>query len=259
MPMLSGLARRFEGRSAREDLEQAGVVGLLAALPGYDPSRGTAFASYAAPFAVGEMLAVLRGSAPVHVSRTGRELAATVEAAADAVTAEHGRTPSPDEIAAAAGLDEEEVVMGLAARRALAPPAPEGVTEDAAEADDAIATLEARLDVGDLLRALDRRSQAVLVMRFGLELSQAEIGERLGVSQMHVSRLLRAALEDLDRLMGLGAGGPHGPPALPNPGEISRLRDVGTPPAGRPNRRGEREERRGRDSNPDGGLPPIPT
>ena len=202
MPMLSGLARRFEGRSAREDLEQAGVVGLLAALPGYDPSRGTAFASYAAPFAVGEMLAVLRGSAPVHVSRTGRELAATVEAAADAVTAEHGRPPSPDEIAAAAGLDEEEVVMGLAARRALAPPAPEGVTEDAAEVDDAIATLEARLDVGDLLGALDRRSQAVLVMRFGLELSQAEIGERLGVSQMHVSRLLRAALEDLDRLMG---------------------------------------------------------
>ena len=184
MPMLSGLARRFEGRTAREDL------------------RGTAFSSYAAPFAVGEMLAVLRGSAPVHVSRTGRELAATVEAAADAVTAERGRTPSPDEIAAAAGLDEEQVVMGLAARRALAPPAPEGVTEDAAEVDDAIAALEARLDVGDLLRALDRRSQAVLVMRFGLELSQAEIGERLGVSQMHVSRLLRAALEDLDRLMG---------------------------------------------------------
>ena len=189
------------GRRARIS-SRPGVVGLLAAVPGYDPSRGTAFSTYAAPFAVGEMLAVLRGSAPVHVSRTGRELAATVEAAADAVTAEHGRPPSPDEIAAAAGLDEEEVVMGLAARRALAPPAPEGVTEDAAGVEDAIAALEARLDVGDLLGALDRRSQAVLVMRFGLELSQAEIGERLGVSQMHVSRLLRAALEDLDRLMG---------------------------------------------------------
>jgi RNA polymerase sigma-B factor len=202
MPLVSRLARRFQGRAAREDLEQAGVVGLLAALPGYDPRRGTAFATYATPFAVGEMLAVLRGAAPVHVSRTGRELAATVEAAAEAVTAERGRPPSPDEIAAAAGLDEEDVVTGLAARRALAPPAPEGVTEDAAGVDDAIDALEARLDAGDLLRSLDRRSQAILVMRFGLELSQAEIGERLGVSQMHVSRLLRAALDDLDRLMG---------------------------------------------------------
>ena len=202
MPLLARLARRFAGRAAREDLEQAGVLGVLAALPGYDPSRGVAFAAYATPFAAGEMLAVLRGAAPVHVSRTGRELAATVEAAADAVAAERGRPPSPGEIAAAAGLDEEDVVTGLAARRALAPPAPGDVAEDAAGVEDAIDALEARLVAGDLLRALDRRSQAILVMRFGLELSQAEIGERLGVSQMHVSRLLRAALEDLDRLMG---------------------------------------------------------
>jgi len=138
----------------------------------------------------------------VHVSRTGRDLAAAVEAAADAVAAANGRAPSLGEIAAAADLDEEEVVTGLAARRALAPPVSEDVVEDAAGADDAIAALEARLHVGGLLGALDRRSQAILVMRFGLELSQAEIGERLGISQMHVSRLLRTALEELDRLMG---------------------------------------------------------
>lgn len=201
-PLVSRLARRLEGRAAREDLEQAGVVGVLAALPGYDPSRGAAFATYATPFAVGEMLAVLRAAAPVHVSRTGRDLAAMVESTADAITAERGSVPAPGEIAAAAGLDEEDVVTGLAARHALAPPAPEGVTEDAAGVEDAIDALEARLDAGDLLRALDRRSQAVIVMRFGLELSQAEIGERLGISQMHVSRLLRAALDDLNRLMG---------------------------------------------------------
>ncbi len=170
--------------------------------PGYDPDRGTAFSTYATPFVVGEMLAVLRGSAPVHVSRTARDLAASVEGAADAIAAAQGRPPSPAEIAAAADLDEEDVVTGLAARRALAPPAPADVVEDAAGTEDAIAALEARLHVGDLLGALDRRSQAILVMRFGLELSQAEIGERLGISQMHVSRLLRTALEDLDRLMG---------------------------------------------------------
>ena len=118
---------------------------LLAAVPGYDPGRGTAFSTYATPFVVGEMLAVLRGSAPVHVSRTGRDLAATVEAAADAVTAAQGRPPSLGEIAAAAGLEEEEVVTGLAARRALAPPVPDDVVEDAAGTEDAIAALEARL------------------------------------------------------------------------------------------------------------------
>ncbi len=200
-PLVGGLATRFAGRAPREDLEQAGVLGLLAAVPGYDPGRGTAFSTYATPFVVGEMLAVLRGSAPVHVSRTGRDLAATVEAAADAVAATQGRPPSVSEIAAAADLEEEDVVTGLAARRALAPPVSDDVVE-AAGTEDAIAALEARLHVGDLLGALDRRSQAILVMRFGLELSQAEIGERLGISQMHVSRLLRTALEDLDRLMG---------------------------------------------------------
>jgi RNA polymerase sigma-B factor len=93
------------------------------------------------------------------------------------------------------------VVTGLAARRALAPPVAETVIEDAAGAADAVEALEARLDAGDLIRALDQRSQAILVMRFSLELSQAEIGERMGISQMHVSRLLRAALEDLDQLL----------------------------------------------------------
>ena len=202
MPMVARLARRFEGRVPREDLEQAGVVGVLSALPGYDPGRGTAFAAYAMPFAAGEMLAVVRGTAPVHVSRTGRDLAAAVEAAADSLAAELGRAPSPAEIAVAAGIDEEEVVTGLAARRALAPAASDTVIEDAAGGEDAAEALDARLAVGGVLGRLDDRSRAILVMRFSLELSQAEIGERLGISQMHVSRLLRAALAELDPLLG---------------------------------------------------------
>jgi RNA polymerase sigma-B factor len=202
MPMLTRLARRFEGRAQREDLEQAGVVGVLSAIPGYDPRRGTAFATYATPFAVGEMLAVMRGSAPVHVSRAGRDLAAAVETAADAAALAQGRPPSPAEIAAEAGLDEEEVVTGLAARRALAPSVPDTAIDEAAGSEDALQALEDRLDIGHVLGELDARSQAILVMRFGLELSQAEIGERLGISQMHVSRLLRAALAELDGRMG---------------------------------------------------------
>ena len=90
-------------------------------------------------------------------------------------------------------------MTGLRARRALAPPT--GGDRELLEAhggyEDAIEQVERRLDLGLRLRALDERSQVVVALRFGLELSQAEIAERLGISQMHVSRLLRAALEQL--------------------------------------------------------------
>src|SRR3954447_25216713 len=101
LPLVGSLARRLEGRAGREDLEQAGVIGLLSAVPGYDPGRGAGFATFATPLVVGQMLPVLRGAAPVHVSRTGRDLAASVEAAADAVAAAQGRPASLGEIAAA--------------------------------------------------------------------------------------------------------------------------------------------------------------
>jgi RNA polymerase sigma-B factor len=199
-PLVGRLAGRLASdRAPRQDLEQAGMVGVLAAVDGFDPTRGTAFEPYATRFALGEMLALARQTAPVHVSRTGRDLAGAVEAAAEQLTAETGSAPRVHEIAALAGLDEEQVVTGLRARRALAPP--RGGEEELLEAhggyEDAIEQVEQRLDLGARLRALDRRSQVVVALRFGLELSQAEIGDRLGISQMHVSRLLRTALEQL--------------------------------------------------------------
>ena len=222
MPMVSRLARRFEGRVPREDLEQAGVVGVLSAISGYDPGRGTAFATYATPFAAGEMLAVVRGIAPVHVSRTGRDLAAAVEAAADAVAAEKGRAPSPAEIAAAAGLDEEEVVTGLAARRALAPPAPDTVIEDAAGVEDAADALEARLAVGHVLDRFDARSRAILVMRFGLEFEPGR--DRRADGHLADARLAAPArgARRPRRAAGVSGGRPsRAARSPPNPGEIS--------------------------------------
>jgi RNA polymerase sigma-B factor len=199
-PLVGRLAGRLASdRAPRQDLEQAGMVGVLAAVDGFDPARGTAFEPYATRFALGEMLALARQTAAVHVSRTGRDLAGAVEAAADQLTAETGSAPRVHEIAARAGLDEEQVVTGLRARRALAPPrgGEEALLEAHGGYEDAIEQVEQRLDLGARLRALDQRSQVVVALRFGLELSQAEIGERLGISQMHVSRLLRAALEQL--------------------------------------------------------------
>jgi RNA polymerase sigma-B factor len=199
-PLVGRLAGRLASdRAPRQDLEQAGMVGVLAAVDGFDSALGTAFEPYATRFALGEMLALARQTAAVHVSRTGRDLAGAVEAAADQLTAETGSAPRVHEIAARAGLDEEQVVTGLRARRALAPPrgGEEALLEAHGGYEDAIEQVEQRLDLGARLRALDQRSQVVVALRFGLELSQAEIGERLGISQMHVSRLLRAALEQL--------------------------------------------------------------
>jgi RNA polymerase sigma-B factor len=198
--MLSRMAGRLASdRLPREDLEQAGVLGVLGALDGFDPARGAEFEAYATRYALGEMLALGRQAAAVHVSRTGRDLAATVEATADALTAETGEAPTVADIAERAGIDEEQVVTGLRARRALAPPrlGEHELLEAHGGYEDAIERVEQRLDVGRRLRSLDERSQIVVALRFGLELSQAEIGERLGISQMHVSRLLRAALEEL--------------------------------------------------------------
>jgi RNA polymerase sigma-B factor len=199
-PLVGRLAARFaSARVPRQDLEQAGMVGVLAAVDGFDPSRGTGFEAYATRYALGEMLALTRQAAAVHVSRTGRDLAGAVEAVADELTAATGSAPTIQEIAGRAGLDEEQVIMGLRARRALAPPT--AGEDDLLEAhggfEDAIERVERRLDLGLRLRELDERSQLVVALRFGLELSQAEIAERLGISQMHVSRLLRAALERL--------------------------------------------------------------
>ena len=199
-PLVRHLAGRMaSARVPRQDLEQAGMVGVLAAVDGFDPARGVAFEPYATRYALGEMRALARTAAAVHVSRTGRDLAAAVEAAAADLTAASGRPPTVAEIAARAGLDEEQVVTGLRARRGLAPPA--GGEDELLEAhggwEDAIEQVERRLDVGRRLEELDPRSQRIVAMRFGLELSQTEIAERLGISQMHVSRLLRAALEQL--------------------------------------------------------------
>ncbi|HEY2868957.1 MAG TPA: sigma-70 family RNA polymerase sigma factor [Gaiellales bacterium] len=199
-PLVGRLAGRMaSARVPRQDLEQAGAVGVLAAVDAFDADRGTAFAPYAMRYALGEMRALARGAAAVHVSRTGRDLAAAVEAAAADLTAESGAPPTVGEIAERAGLDEEQVVTGLRARRGLAPPT--GGQDELLEAhggwEDAIEQVERRLDLGRRLEELDPRSQRIVAMRFGLELSQTEIAEHLGISQMHVSRLLRAALEQL--------------------------------------------------------------
>ena len=174
------------------------MVGVMIAARSFDPARGVPFGGYAMPFITGEMLATVRAQAPTHVSRTARELARRVESAADVATVDLGRPPTIAEIANEAELDEEQVVEGLRARAALAPPVVDAAAFDTPEVDEAMELAVTRLELGSRLERLDRRSRTIVALRFGLELSQAEIAEELGISQMHVSRLLRSALAELD-------------------------------------------------------------
>jgi RNA polymerase sigma-B factor len=198
-PLVAGLARRFEGRVSRSDLEQAGMVGLLQAARSFDPGQGTPFGGYATPFVVGEMLACVRQlAAPVKVPRSVAEKQRTVAAAIEELTAALGRSPTVSEIGERAGLDPDTVLEALRLRLAATAVALDEVDEQRlGSADEAIARLEDRLDLGARLDRLDSRSRRVIVMRFGLELSQREIAARLNISQMHVSRLMRAGLAEL--------------------------------------------------------------
>jgi RNA polymerase sigma-B factor len=128
------------------------------------------------------------------VAENERAVAATV----DLLTSEHGRSPTVAEIAERAQLDEEAVLDALRASMAARPVSLDEIEpERFGETDETLEAVERRLELGTRLDRLDRRSRVVLVLRFGMELSQREIAERLGISQMHVSRLLRAAMAEI--------------------------------------------------------------
>jgi RNA polymerase sigma-B factor len=199
--MVAGLARRFTGAATRADLEQAGMVGVLTAVDGFDPSRGVAFPSYASSFVVGEMARCARESATgVRVPRSLLDDVRAVDRAVEQFSAAHGRVPTVAELAGASGLDAERVLEVLHARRVSRPVGMGAVSDDQlASVDRDLADVEARLDLGARLAGLDARERQILALRVGAGLSQREIADQVGLSQMHVSRLLRSAFEHLDR------------------------------------------------------------
>jgi len=198
-PLVVGMARRLAGRVPAEELEQAGFVGVLVATRRFDPGQGTPFIAYAKGFVVGEMLACVRqAAAPVRVPRSVRDARREVDAAIDRLTAANRRRPTVAEIADASGLDPEQVVEGLHARMLRHTVQVDDVADAVLAVPDAeLDTVLQRVTVEGLLDGLDDRSRAVVGLRFGAGLPQREIARRMGISQMQVSRLLRAALERL--------------------------------------------------------------
>jgi RNA polymerase sigma-B factor len=209
-----------------DDLLQVASLGLLKAIRRFDPTRGTKFSSYATPTVTGELRRHLRDTTWfVHVPRDLQELALGVDRSSRELTVRSGRPPTDEAVADALGCSPAEVVEGrqvLAAHRAVSFEAPRrGDGEEQAvlidtlgTEDDGFVGVVERGTLDMLLRAVPRREREILRLRYEEDLTQREIGRRIGVSQMQVSRIIRQALK---RLYDAGSG----EPALAGVGERS--------------------------------------
>jgi RNA polymerase sigma-B factor len=207
--LASFCAARFSHRGeARDDLLQVALLGLVNAVDRFDPARGVAFSTFAVPTIVGELCRHFRDKTwSVHVTRRAKEASRTVAVVVDELTATFGRTPTVAELAERSGLSGDQVLEALEVndlRRSVSLDPIEDVAprEDSALGmyDSGFASAEARSIVGPLLRALPTaRDRRVVELRFIEGLTQSEIADRIGVSQVQVSRLLRANLDRMRR------------------------------------------------------------
>ena len=212
MPLARSLARRYHrGEEPLEDLEQVAALGLLKAIDGFDASRGSAFASFAVPTIVGELRRHFRDKGwTIRVPRDLQELALAVQRKADEMNTELGRPPTPAELSERLDRTVEEVLEAREALRAMRPASldrPSAASDDddelplarIGELDPGYERTDDAVTLGRLVRGLPERERRILALRFGGDLTQSEIGKELGISQMHVSRLLRRTLEELQR------------------------------------------------------------
>jgi RNA polymerase sigma-B factor len=209
LPLARSLAMRYRGGVERtEDLVQVASLALVKALRGYDPERGRRFAAYAAPTILGELRRHFRDHAwRLHMPRSLQERALEVERASSGLADELGRSPTVAELAERLDIDEEDVLDVLQAResqRTLSLDKPLRADEaDSVAAVETIGNPDGGFDAiesqiaAETCADLDDRERMVLALRFNEELNQYEIGERLGISQMQVSRVLRRALAKL--------------------------------------------------------------
>jgi RNA polymerase sigma-B factor len=221
LPLARQLALRYARASEPlDDLMQVATVGLLGAIDRFDPARGRAFTSFAVPTILGELKRHFRDHCwSLHVPRPEQELALRVRDGERELTATLGRTPSVRQLAAHLKLRASEVSDGLRvtdANKGVSLDAPVGDVSEPARlgdtvgvVDDGYELVDASLSLASALRQLPKRQRNLLLLRFGQEMTQREIGERIGVSQMQVSRLLRAALSTLHELAGTAAAQPE--------------------------------------------------
>jgi RNA polymerase sigma-B factor len=218
LPLARSIAAGFPGGGEPyDDLLQVACLGLLKAIRRFDPERGVKFSSYATPTVLGELRRHLRDTTWfVHVPRELQELALRVERSARELTVLSGRPPAVETVAGALGCSPERVIEGhqaLRAYRAISfetPQRPEeteqgSLIDTLGDEDAGFGGVLERGTLEALLRSVSRREREILWLRYEEDLTQREIGRRIGVSQMQVSRILRQAL---GRLRAAGSAEP---------------------------------------------------
>jgi RNA polymerase sigma-B factor len=210
LPLARQLARRYQRpEEPFDDLFQVACLGLVKAIDRFDLSRDVAFSSYAVPTILGEIKRYFRDRTwSVRVPRDLQELALRVDRKVSELSTDLRRQPTVKEIARAVGIEEEDVLEALEASgayRATSLSTPRGNEDEAGEtlgdtvgtSEDGFGLAEDRATLEALMRAVTPREREVLRLRFEEDLTQAEIGERIGVSQMQVSRIIRQSIARL--------------------------------------------------------------
>jgi RNA polymerase sigma-B factor len=209
LPLVEHCARRFRNRGEPfEDLVQVGTIGLIKSVDRFDTDRGVEFSTYATPTIIGEIKRYFRDKGwAIRVPRRLQELRMQITAATAELTQTLGRSPTPREIADRVGCSVEEIVEGLESSNAYATLSLDA-NDDSDEGgqsmldaigidDEALEQVEIRESVKPLLESMPAREKKILLLRFFKNMTQSQIAAEIGVSQMHVSRLLSRTLEQL--------------------------------------------------------------
>ena len=209
LPLVEHLARRFRNRGEpHDDLVQVGVIGLIKSIDRFECARGVEFSTYATPTVVGEIKRHFRDKGwSIRVPRRLQEMRLSLASATADLTQLLGRSPTVGELAEQLDVAEEEVLEGLESANAystLSLDAPESRGEDGPSMADVLGTedkeleqVEYRESLKPLLAALEPRDRRILSLRFFHQMTQSQIAREIGLSQMHVSRLLARTLNQL--------------------------------------------------------------
>jgi RNA polymerase sigma-B factor len=208
LPLARQLARRYRGLEDIEDLEQVAAIGLMKAIERFDVERGVAFSSFAFPTILGELRRHCRDLAwSVRVPRGLHDLVMRVERVSDDLAGQYGRAPTVTELADQTKATSEQVVEALqavSARHAISldrprdeDDGPDSAGRDVGVDEAGFGTVEDAAMLEDLMKVLPERERLMLRLRFGEDVYQRQIGDALGLSQMHVSRVIHHSLERL--------------------------------------------------------------
>src|SRR6476469_3170562 len=210
LPLVEHCARRFRNRGEPfEDLVQVGTIGLLKSIDRFDLERGVEFSTYATPTIIGEIKRYFRDKGwAIRVPRRLQELRIQIGSTTAELTQTLGRSPTPRELATAIGCSVEEIIEGIESGNAYSTLSLDAADDSGDEGgvsmldmlgldDVELEHIEIRESIKPLLEALPAREKRILLLRFFRNKTQSEIAAEIGVSQMHVSRLLTRTLDEL--------------------------------------------------------------